>query len=248
MTGSQARRPCRRHSFTLAIRRASRPRAGALRRRQPRARQPPAQRWAPAVSGSRGIGQRATASRGALAAPRTAAADGSPRRQRGTLERAQRAIQRRRPARLRPTAPRRCGSCAAALGRRRRSPARWSTHARATTACKWPRSRSVVRTPEPHSERAMGAALTRPTGIVSALARYSCVRRLTISIAIGAAFGHGTRTRTLSRTLTGREASKCAVRPQSAARADHLGRSPGAQITTTGSPPGCRFSFRLLSP
>ena len=57
MTGSQARRPCRRHSFTLAIRRASRPRAGALRRRQPRAHQPPAQRSAPAVSGSRGIGQ-----------------------------------------------------------------------------------------------------------------------------------------------------------------------------------------------
>ena len=136
-----------------------------------RAHQPPAQRWAPAVSGSRGIGQRATASRGALAAPRTAAADGSPRRQRGLLERAQRAIQRRRPARLRPTAPRRCGSCAAPLGRRRRSPARWSTHARAATACKWPRSRSVVRTPEPHSERAMGAALTRPTGIASALAR-----------------------------------------------------------------------------
>ena len=38
----------------------------------------------------------------------------------------------------------------------------------------------------------------------------SCVRCLTISIAISAAFGHGTRTRTLSRTLTGREASKCA--------------------------------------
>ena len=148
-------------------RRASRPRAGALRRRQPRAHQQPAQRWAPAVSGSRGIGQRATASRGALAAPRTAAADGSPRRPRGTLERAQRAIQRRRPARLRP---RRCGSCAATLGRRRRSPARWSTHARATTACKWPRARSVVRTPELHSERAMGAALTRPTGIGSASA------------------------------------------------------------------------------
>ena len=91
-------------------RRASRPRAGALRRRQPRAHRPPAQRWAPAVSGSRGIGQRATASRGALAAPRTAAADGSPRRPRGTLERAQRAIQRRRPARLRPTAPRHCGT------------------------------------------------------------------------------------------------------------------------------------------
>ena len=28
-----------------------------------------------------------------------------------------------------------------------------------------------VRTPEPHSERAMGAALTRPTGIGSALGR-----------------------------------------------------------------------------
>ena len=76
---------------------STRPRAGALRRRQPRAHRPPAQRWAPAVSGSRGTGQRACASTGALAAPRTAAADGSPRRPRGTLERAQRAIQRRRP-------------------------------------------------------------------------------------------------------------------------------------------------------
>ena len=47
-----------RHSFTLATRRASRPRAGALRRRQPRARQPPAQRWAPAVSGSQALGRR----------------------------------------------------------------------------------------------------------------------------------------------------------------------------------------------
>ena len=102
---------------------------------------------------------------------RGAAHRSSRRRPRGTSERARRAIQRRRPARLRPTAPRRCGSCAAALGRRRRSPARWSTHARAATACKWPRSRSVVRTPEPRGERAMGAALTRPSGIASALAR-----------------------------------------------------------------------------
>ena len=101
----------------------------------------------------------------------TAAAGGSPRRLRGTLECAQRAVHRRQPARLRPTTPRRCGSCAAALGRRRRSPARWSAHARAATACKWPRSRSVVRTPEPRGERAMGAALTRPTGIGSASAR-----------------------------------------------------------------------------
>ena len=69
--------------------------------------------------------------------------------------------------------PRR-GAVAAVLphwSRRRRSPARWSAHARAATACKWPRSRSVVRTPEPRGERAMGAALTRPTGIVSASAR-----------------------------------------------------------------------------
>ena len=43
----------------------------------------------------------------------------------------------------------------------------------------------------------------------------SCVRRLTISIAIGAAFGYDTRAHVLSRTLTRREASQCAVRPQS---------------------------------
>ena len=43
----------------------------------------------------------------------------------------------------------------------------------------------------------------------------SCVRRLTISIAVGAAFGYDTRAHTLSRTLTRREASQCAVRPQS---------------------------------
>ena len=98
----------------------------------------------------------------------TAAAGGSPRRLRGTLEGAQRAVHRRQPARLRPTTPRRCGSCAAALVTRQRSPARRSAHAPAATACKRPRARSVVRTPERHSERAMGAALTRPTGITSA--------------------------------------------------------------------------------
>ena len=76
----------------------------------------------------------------------------------------------------------------------------------------------------------------------------SGVRRLTILVPIGAAFGHGTRTHTLSRTLTGREASKCAVRPQSAARAEHLSRAPGEQSTTTGAPPRCRFSFRRLGP
>ena len=46
-----------------------------------------------------------------------------------------------------------------------------TTIARAATACKWPRSWSVVRTPEPRRERAMGAAPTRPTGIGSASAR-----------------------------------------------------------------------------
>ena len=48
------------------------------------------------------------------------------------------AVHRRQPARLRPTTPRRCGSCAAALVTRRRSPARWSAHAPAATACKRP--------------------------------------------------------------------------------------------------------------
>ena len=80
-------------------RRASRPRAGALRRRQPRAHQQPAQRWAPAVSGSWGRAQacvpvevrraprkpayrpggHAARSR-ALSAPSTAVACGRPRR------------------------------------------------------------------------------------------------------------------------------------------------------------------------
>ena len=74
----------------------------------------------------------------------------------------------------------------------------------------------------------------------------SGVRRLTIFVPIGAAFGHGTRAHTLSRTLTGREASKCAVRPQSAARADHQRQITSAHITTTGSPPRCRFSLNWL--
>ena len=46
----------------------------------------------------------------------------------------------------------------------------------------------------------------------------SCVRRLTMLVPIGTAFGYGTRTHTLSRTLPRREASRCAVRPQSAAQ------------------------------
>ena len=46
----------------------------------------------------------------------------------------------------------------------------------------------------------------------------SCVRRLTMLVPIGTAFGYGTRTHTLSRTLPRREASRCAVHPQSAAQ------------------------------
>ena len=134
---------------------------------------------------------------------------------------------------------RRCGSCAAALGRRRRSPARWSSHARAATACKWPRSWSVVRMPEPHNERAMGAALTpgQPASGLHVRTR-SCVRRLTISIAIGAAFGYDTRAHVLSRTLTRREASQCAVRPQS-------GQTP-AGVTPRAS--WCLGVLPLVSP
>ena len=56
----------------------------------------------------------------------------------------------------------------------------------------------------------------------------SCVRRLTISIAIGAAFGYDTRAHALSRTLTRREASQCAVRPQA-----HASR-PGATLSRPG--------------
>ena len=142
---------------------------GALRRRQLRAYQPPAQRRAPAVSGSQASPSgRARVPVGALGAPRTAAAGGSPRQPRGTLEGAQRAVHRRR---LRPTTPRRCGSSGAALVARRRSPARWSSHTRSTTTCKGPRARGVVQTPEPHSGRAMGAALTRPTSIMSGSTR-----------------------------------------------------------------------------
>ena len=47
----------------------------------------------------------------------------------------------RRPARLRPTTPRLCGSCAAALVARRRSPARGSAHTPAKTTCRGPRAR-----------------------------------------------------------------------------------------------------------
>ena len=66
----------------------------------------------------------------------------------------------------------------------------------------------------------------------------SCVRRLTISIAVGAAFGYDTRAHVPSRTLTGREASQCAVSPQS-------GQTP-AGVTPRAT--WCLGGSRLVSP
>ena len=73
--------------------------------------------------------------------------------------------------RLRQTTPPPCGSCAAALVARRRSPSRWSPYTPAATTCRGPRARGVVSTLERHSGRAMEAAFTRPTAIVSGSAR-----------------------------------------------------------------------------
>ena len=146
------------------------------------------------------------------------------------------AVHRRQPARLRPSTPRRCGSCAAALG------------TTTTVACQVVGSRAryhrvQTATMAGRGAKAGTARRARGGGRAHPAIRHrvcirtrSGVRRLTILVPIGAAFGHGTRTHTLSRTLTGREASKCAVRPQSAARAEHLSRAPGEQSTTTGAP------------
>ena len=73
--------------------------------------------------------------------------------------------------RLRPTTPRPCGSCAAALVAWRRSPSRDGPYTPAATTCGGPRARGVVSTLERHSGRAMGATFTRPTAIVSGSAR-----------------------------------------------------------------------------
>ena len=172
---------------------------------------------------------------------------GSRRRPRGTLEGARRAVHRGRPARLRPTTPRRCGSCAAALV------------TTTTVACQVVGSRArchrvQMATIAERGANAGTARRARDGGRAHPAIRHrvcirarSCVRRLTILVPIGAGFGHGTRTHTLSRTLTRREASKCAVRPQSAARGRSLAQITCAQITTAGSPKKCRFSFKGAS-
>eukprot|EP00964_Phaeocystis_antarctica_P005772 scaffold3152_cov67-Phaeocystis_antarctica.AAC.1 len=62
------------------------------------------------------------------------------------------------------TTPRLCGSCAAALVARRRSPGRGSAHTPAATTCgRGPRARYWARTRERRSERANWPLLTRPT-------------------------------------------------------------------------------------
>ena len=164
---------CARH-LTSTRRRTPPARLAAARARAPpspaaRAHQPACAAMATGGERQPGVGPAgACASRGALAAPRTAAAGGGHAARSRALGAPSSAVGRRACGRARR------GAVAAVLphwSQRRRSPARWSAHARAATACKWPRWRSVVRTPEPRGERAMGAALTRPTGIASASAR-----------------------------------------------------------------------------
>ena len=197
---------------------ASRPRARALRYRQPRTHQPPAQRWAPAVSGRQAFGQARVPVQvhSRRRAPRQPAEATWHARGRST----------RHPA---PSAGTPAADHAAAL---------WQLCCRigttTTVACQVVGSRARYRrvqmaTIVERGANARTARRARDGGRAQPTIRHrvcirarSCVRRLTMSIAIGASFGHGTRTHTLSRTLAGREASKCAVRPQSAARADHL--------------------------
>ena len=225
----------------LAAARASAPPLPAAR-----AHQPPAQRWPPAVSGSRALGQQARV----LAEVRSRRR--APRQPAAASTRHARARSVRRPARS-AGAP--AAEHAAAL---------WQLCCRigttTTVACQVVGSRAryhrvQTATMAGRGEKAGTARRARGGGRAHPAIRHrvcirtrSGVRRLTILIPIGAAFGHGTRTHTLSRTLTGREASKCAVRPQSAARAEHLSRAPGEQSTTTGTPPRCLFSFWRLGP
>ena len=71
---------------------------------------------------------------------------------------------------------------------------------------------------------------------------HSCVRRLTISIAIGAAFGYDTRAHALSRTLTRREASQCAVRPRAHAS------QPGVTLVASWCHSRASWCDELVSP
>ena len=76
----------------------------------------------------------------------------------------------------------------------------------------------------------------------------SCVRRLPILIPIGAAFGYGTRTHTLSRILPGCGAAQSTVRRQSARAREHRLGTPGLAKPPDGSTEKCRFSTGRLGP
>ena len=71
----------------------------------------------------------------------------------------------------------------------------------------------------------------------------SCVRRLPILIPIGAAFGYGTRTHTLSRILLGCGAAQSTVRRQSAHAREHRLGTPGRETTGTGTPKSVGSQF-----
>ena len=190
---------------------ASRPRARALRYRQPRTHQPPAQRWAPAVSGRQAFGQARVPVQvhSRRRAPRQPAEATWHARGRST----------RHPA---PSAGTPAADRAAAL---------WQLCCRigttTTLACQVVDSRARYHRVQTatiaerganagNARRARDGRRAYPANRHRVCIRtHSCVRRLTISIAIGAAFGYDTRAHALSRTLTRREASQCAVRPQS---------------------------------
>ena len=173
----------------------------------------PAQRWVPAVSGSRASGRRVCQQRCA----RGAAHRGSRRVAREATRHA-RGRSAHRPA---PSVGAPAADHAAALwqlccrighdddGRLPGIGSRARCHRvrMATIAERGANAGTARRAPD--GRRAYPANRHRVC-----IGTRSGVRRLTILVPIGAAFGHGTRTRTLSRTLTGREASKCAVRRQ----------------------------------
>ena len=218
LTSTRRRTPPKR----LATARGSAPPSPAAR-----AHQPPAQRWPPAVSGSRaGIGPAGVCvcQQGcALAARRTAAAGGGHAARSSALDAPSSAVGRRASGR-----PRR-GAVAAVL------PHMVTT---TTVACQVVGSRARCHRVQMATiaERGANAGTARrardgrrahpANRHRDCIRARSCVRRLTILVPIGAGFGHGTRTHTLTRTLAGRDASKCAVRPQSGARGRSL-----AQIT-----------------
>jgi hypothetical protein len=113
------------------------------------------------------------------------------------------------------TAPRRCGSCAAALVTTTIACQVVDSRARyhRLSACKQMATVAERGANARTAQRARDGRRAYPANRHRVCTRKrSCVRRLTVSTAIGAAFGYDTRAHALSRTLTRREASQCAVR------------------------------------